>query len=188
LINSELSIFTSFIARRKLQEKEWDIMASGRTLQHLFYSQLQDVYDAEKQILKALPKMAKTATSDELRSAFQRHHDQTQHHVERLRRVFEMLDKTARGKACEAIQGIIEEGEEVMTEAGKGDVADAGLIAAAQAVEHYEIARYGTLKAWAKQLGLQEAVPLFEQTLEEEKETDKLLNKIALSGVNKRAA
>jgi ferritin-like metal-binding protein YciE len=163
-------------------------MASAGTLQELFLSTLQDIYHAEKQILKALPKMAKNATAPELKQAFQHHYDQTEGQVDRLQRVFELINKSARGRTCEAIEGIIEEGKEVMSEAAPGDVLDAGLIAAVQAVEHYEIARYGTLRTWAQQLGMQEAAQLLEQTLQEEKQTDELLSKIAKGSVNRKAA
>ncbi|HZV21694.1 MAG TPA: ferritin-like domain-containing protein [Hyphomicrobiales bacterium] len=163
-------------------------MATVGSLQELFLTTLQDIYHGEKQILRALPKMAKNATSPELKQAFQKHTDQTEQQLDRLQRVFEMLDKSARGRTCEAVEGIIEEGKEVMSEAETPEVMDAGLIAAAQAVEHYEIARYGTLRTWAQQLGMQEAAKLLEQTLQEEKQTDELLNKIALSGVNRKAA
>jgi ferritin-like metal-binding protein YciE len=162
-------------------------MASARSLQELFLSTLQDIYHGEKQILKALPKMAKNATTPELKQAFQHHHEQTEGQVERLQRVFELMNKSARGRTCEAIEGLVEEGKEVMDEAETGEVMDAGLIAAAQAVEHYEIARYGTLRAWAQQLGMQEAARLLEETLQEEKQADELLNKIALSGANRAA-
>jgi ferritin-like metal-binding protein YciE len=163
-------------------------MATARTLQELFLTTLQDIYHGEKQILKALPKMAKNASTPELKQAFQHHLDQTEGQVDRLQRVFELMDKSARGRTCEAIEGLIEEGKEVMSEAEPGQVMDAGLIAAAQAVEHYEIARYGTLRSWAQQLGMQEAAQLLEQTLQEEKQTDELLNKIAKSSVNRKAA
>ena len=163
-------------------------MASAGTLQELFLSTLQDIYHGEKQILKALSKMAKNATNPELKQAFQHHQQQTEGQVERLQRVFEAMDKSARGRTCEAIEGLIEEGKEVMSEAESGEVMDAGLIAAAQAVEHYEIARYGTLVAWADELGMKEAAQLLQQTLQEEKQTDELLNKIALDRVNRKAA
>jgi ferritin-like metal-binding protein YciE len=163
-------------------------MASARTLQELFLATLQDIYHGEKQILKALPKMAKNSTTPELKQAFQHHLEQTEGQVERLQRVFEMMDKSARGRTCEAIEGLVEEGKEVMNEAETGEVMDAGLIAAAQAVEHYEIARYGTLCAWAEELGMKDAVKLLEQTLQEEKQTDALLNKIAMERVNRHAA
>ncbi len=163
-------------------------MPSATTLQELFLTTLQDIYHGEKQILKALPKMAKNASSPELKQAFQHHLDQTEGQVERLQKVFELMNKAARGKTCEAIEGLVEEGKEVMSETESGEVMDAGLIAAAQAVEHYEIARYGTLKSWAQQLGMKEAAQLLEQTLQEEKQTDELLNKIAMSSVNRKAA
>jgi ferritin-like metal-binding protein YciE len=132
--------------------------------------------------------MAKNATTPELKQAFQHHLQQTEGQVERLQRVFEIMDKSARGRTCEAIEGLVEEGKEVMSEAEAGEVMDAGLIAAAQAVEHYEIARYGTLCAWAKELGMKEAAQLLNQTLQEEKQTDELLNKIAMNRVNRQAA
>ncbi len=163
-------------------------MPHARTLQDLFVSTLQDIYHGEKQILKALPKMAKNATTPELKQAFQHHRDQTEGQVERLQRVFELMDLSARGGACEAIEGLVEEGKEVMDEAETGEVMDAGLIAAAQAVEHYEMARYGALCSWAKELGMKEAAKLLDQTLQEEKQTDALLNKIALERVNRKAA
>jgi ferritin-like metal-binding protein YciE len=163
-------------------------MPSASTLQELFLTHLQDIYHGEKQILKALPKMAKSATTPELKEAFQKHHDQTEGQVERLQRVFELMNKSARGKTCEAIEGLVEEGKEVMSETESGEVMDAGLIAAAQAVEHYEIARYGTLCSWAEQLGMKEAAKLLDETLLEEKQTDELLNKIAMRSVNRKAA
>lgn len=163
-------------------------MPSASTLQELFLTHLQDIYHGEKQILKALPKMAKSATTPELKQAFEKHHDQTEGQVERLQRIFELMNKSARGKTCEAIEGLVEEGKEVMTETQSGEVMDAGLIAAAQAVEHYEIARYGTLRSWAEQLGMKEAAKLLGETLAEEKQTDELLNKIAKSSVNRKAA
>ena len=149
-------------------------MASARTLQELFLSTLQDIYHGEKQILKALPKMAKNATTPELKQAFQHHLQQTEGQVERLQRVFEIMDKSARGRTCEAIEGLVEEGKEVMSEAESGGVMDA--------------ARYGTLSAWAEVLGLKEAAQLLKQTLQEEKQTDELLNKIAMQRVNRQAA
>jgi ferritin-like metal-binding protein YciE len=163
-------------------------MAHATTLNELFLTTLQDIYHGEKQILRALPKMAKKVSNPELRSALERHLEETRGQVERLEQVFEMMDKRARGKTCEAIQGLIEEGKEVMEEAEPGEVLDAGLIGAQQAVEHYEIARYGTLRAWAEQLGMRDAAKLLQQTLEEEKRTDELLSKIALNAVNKKAA
>jgi ferritin-like metal-binding protein YciE len=163
-------------------------MTTASTLQDLFLITLQDMYHGEKQILRALPKMAKSASSPDLKQAFEHHADQTEAQVGRLQRVFELMHKSARGRTCEAMEGLIEEGKAVMSEAKSNEVMDAGLIAAAQAVEHYEIARYGTLCSWAQQLGLKEAAHLLKQTLKEEKQTDELLNKIALSGINRKAA
>jgi len=164
-----------------MAEKEKD-------LNELFLDTLKDIYYAEKQILKALPKMAKAANSDELRAAFEKHHGETEGHVERLEQVFELLGKPARGKKCDAIEGIIDEGKEVMEEYADTPALDAGLLAAAQAVEHYEISRYGTLKAWAAKLGMKGAVKLLDQTLAEEKKTDDTLSKIAETAVNYQAA
>ncbi len=163
-------------------------MTTTHNLQELFLSTLQDIYNGEKQILRALPKMAKSASAPELKKAFEHHYKQTEDHIERLQKVFALMDKSARGRTCEAVEGLIEEGKEVMTEAQTPEVMDAGLIAAGQAVEHYEIARYGTLRTWAEQLGMNEAAKLLEQTLKEEKETDKLLTQIAVRGANRKAA
>ena len=159
-----------------------------KTLEVLFHEQLKDIYYAERKILKALPKMARGTQSSELRAAFEKHEEETQIHVERLQQVFELMGKPARGKTCPAIDGILEEGAEILEEYKGSPALDAGLLAAAQAVEHYEIARYGTLKAWAKQLGLAEAVPLLDATLKEEKETDALLSDLADAEVNRKAA
>jgi len=159
-----------------------------KDLSDLFVDTLKDIYYAEKQIYKALPKMAKAANSAQLRAAFERHHDETEVQIERLEKVFEMIGKPARGKKCDAIEGIIDEGKEIMDEYAKTPVLDAGLLAAAQAVEHYEISRYGTLKTWANQLGHEDAVKLIDQTLAEEKKTDEALSKLALSAVNAEAA
>jgi ferritin-like metal-binding protein YciE len=158
-----------------------------KSMQDLFYALLQDVYYAEKQLLKALPKMAKKTANEELETAFLKHRDETERQIERLEKAFEMIDKKPRGKKCDAIIGLIAEGDEVMKEAEDDDVRDAGILAAAQASEHYEIARYGTLCAWAKQLGKPEIARLLHQTLEEEKKTDELLTKIAEKAVNKAA-
>ncbi|MFG1277591.1 ferritin-like domain-containing protein [Xanthobacter autotrophicus] len=163
-------------------------MAQDKSLHDLFTETLKDIYYAEKQILKALPKMAKSAQSPELKSAFQHHQEQTEGQIERLERVFELLGKAARGKHCPAIVGIIDEGKEIMEDFAGSDALDAGLLAGAQAVEHYEISRYGTLKTWAAQLGMQEAVPLLEATLKEEEETDALLTRLANADVNRKAA
>lgn len=163
-------------------------MAQAKSLHDLFSDTLKDIYYAEKQILRALPKMAKSAQSQELKTAFLKHQEQTEGQIERLEQVFEMLGKAARGKHCPAIVGIVDEGKEIMEDFAGTDALDAGLLSAAQAVEHYEIARYGTLKTWAAQLGLADAVPLLEATLEEEKETDLLLSRLASADVNKKAA
>jgi len=157
-------------------------------LEDLFLTTLKDIYHGEKQIVRALPKMAKRAESEELRSALEHHLEETEGQVERLERVFKLMDRPARGEVCEAIQGLIKEGEEVMQKARDGAVCDAGMIAAAQAIEHYEIARYGTLIAWAKQLGMVEASELLEETLAQEKKADAQLNRVALEKVNRKAA
>ncbi len=162
--------------------------AKEKTLNDLFLETLKDTYHAEKQILRALPKMAKSAQSDQLRQAFEKHRDETEVHIERLEQVFEALGKPARTKTCDAILGIIEESKEMMDEFRGSDALDAGLVSAAQAVEHYEISRYGTLKTWAGQLGMKDAVRLLEQTLQEEKKTDQLLTQIAEAAANKEAA
>ncbi len=161
---------------------------SEKNLNALFLDTLKDIYYAEKQIYKSLPKMAKAASSDQLRNAFEKHHDETEGHIERLERIFELLGKPARGKKCDAIEGILDEGEEIMDEYKDAPALDAGLLAAAQAVEHYEISRYGTLKSWADKLGINEAVKLLDQTLAEEKKTDDTLSKIAVSAINAEAA
>ncbi len=158
-----------------------------KTSDDLFLHFLQDIYYAERQILKALPKMAKAAENDKLKQAFTLHREQTEHHVERLQQVFEAIGKRARGTTCEAIQGLIEEGEDVVGEFEQGPVRDAGLAACAQAVEHYEIARYGALIAWAKAGGHQNVVRLLEETLAEEKQTDSQLNQLANSEINPKA-
>ena len=159
-----------------------------KLLDDLFHDTLKDIYYAERQILKALPKMARGAQSERLREAFETHREQTQTHVERLQQVFEILGKSPRGKTCPAIDGIIEEGEEVMSAFKGAPALDAGLIAAAQAVEHSEIARNGTLRQWAQQLGLKDAAALLSQTLDEESQTDELLTEIAESEANREAA
>src|SRR4029077_14906772 len=162
-------------------------MASEKNLQELFHETLKDIYFAEKKILSALPKMAKAAQSEELKAAFEKHETETEEHVARLEKVFEEIDETPRAKTCDAIMGIIEEGQEVMKEFKGAPALDAGLLAAAQGVEHYEIARYGTLKTWAAELGLDQAVRLLESTLAEEKKTDETLTELAESGVNQHA-
>src|SRR5690348_7110405 len=164
-----------------------ELMASENSLQELFHDTLKDIYFAERKILSALPKMAKAAHSKELKAAFEKHETETEEHVARLEKVFEEIDEAARGKTCDAIMGIIEEGQEVMKEFKGTPALDAGLLAAAQAVEHYEIARYGTLKTWAAELGLNQAVKLLETTLSEEKKTDETLTELAQSEVNQHA-
>jgi ferritin-like metal-binding protein YciE len=163
-------------------------MPKMKSMEDLFYGLLQDIYYAEKQLLKALPKMAKNASSPELGKALLQHRDETETQVQRLDQAFEMIDRRAKGQKCEAIVGLVEEGEEVIKNAEDDDVRDAGIVGAAQAVEHYEIARYGTLCAWAKQMGKPEIARLLHQTLEEEKKADVLLTKIAEQQVNKAAA
>ncbi|MCX5495838.1 ferritin-like domain-containing protein [Kaistia dalseonensis] len=158
-----------------------------KDLNDLFYETLKDIYFAEKQILRALPKMAKAAQNPVLRDAFMKHHEETEGHRERLDQVFELIGKPARGKTCDAIMGILEEGTEIMEDFEGTDALDPGLIGAAQAVEHYEISRYGTLKSWAEQLGLGDAAKLLDATLAEEKSTDAALSKLA-PRVNQKAA
>jgi ferritin-like metal-binding protein YciE len=158
-----------------------------KNLKELFHETLKDIYFAEKKILSALPKMAKAAQSGQLKAAFEKHERETEEHVDRLEKVFAELDETPRGKTCDAIVGIIEEGQEVMKEFKGKPALDAGLLAAAQAVEHYEIARYGTLKTWAGELGMNQSLKLLDNTLSEEKKTDESLSKLAESGVNQHA-
>jgi ferritin-like metal-binding protein YciE len=165
---------------------EKNLMAE-KNLQKLFHETLKDIYFAEKRILTALPKMAKAARSEELRAAFQKHERETEEHVARLEQIFAEMDELPRGKTCDAILGIIEEGQDVMNEFKGKPALDAGLLAAAQAVEHYEIARYGTLKTWAAELGFDQAVNLLDTTLGEEKKTDETLTELAQSGVNQHA-
>lgn len=161
--------------------------ASTKDLEDLFLDGLKDIYYAEKKILKALPKMAKGAASEEVSAAFEKHRMETEGQVDRLEQVFELLDKPARGKTCPAIDGILEEGSEILEEYKGAPAIDAGLVAAAQAVEHYEIARYGTLIAWAGQLGMNDAVKLLQATLKEESSTDEALSALGQGGVNERA-
>jgi ferritin-like metal-binding protein YciE len=159
-----------------------------KNLDDLFLHTLKDILYAEKQILKALPKMEKKASSQELKKAFAQHREETEGQLERLEKVFDSIGKPARGAKCDAIIGIIDEAEEIMGEVDDPDTLDAAMVASAQAVEHYEITRYGTLITWAKQLGHNEAVKHLEETLKEEKNTDALLTKMAESQVNKKAA
>ena len=158
-----------------------------KQLDELFHDTLKDIYFAEKKILATLPKMAKAAQADELKKAFEKHKTQTEGHIERLEKVFSIIDKKPQGKTCAAIVGITDEGAEIMDEYKGSPALDAGLLAAAQAVEHYEISRYGTMKTWATELGLADAAKLLGQTLEEEKQTDADLTEIAESVVNQEA-
>jgi ferritin-like metal-binding protein YciE len=161
--------------------------ASTKVLEDLFLDGMKDIYYAEKKITKALPKMAKAAESEELAAGFEKHLAETETQVERLEQAFELVGKPARGKTCPAIDGILEEGEEIMQEYKGAPAHDAGLLAAAQSVEHYEIARYGTLIAWAEQLGMGEVAELLKATLAEEEATDEVLTQLGESGVNERA-
>jgi len=162
-------------------------MAKDKELKDLFLDTLKDIYFAEKKILSSLPKMAKAAQSDELRAAFEKHEGETDGQVERLEQVFALIGESPKGKTCDAIVGILDEGKEIMGEYKGMPALDAGLLAAAQAVEHYEISRYGTLKCWAKELGYGEAVKLLDATLKEEKNTDSTLSQLAESDVNVHA-
>lgn len=159
-----------------------------RSMEDLFLHTLKDIYYAERQILRALPRMMKKAGSPELKQALEKHRDETERQIERLQKVFESVDAAARGIKCEAIEGIISEAEHLAEEIEDKEVLDAGLIGSAQAVEHYEITRYGTLIAWAEQLGMKDAVKLLSETLEEEKRTDRLLSELAEQRINRQAA
>lgn len=162
-------------------------MATTKTLDDLFYETLKDIYYAERQIVKALPKMARGAQDPKLKAAFEAHKEETEGQIERLKQIFEILGKRAQGKTCDAIEGILSEGEEILDEFKGTPALDAGLLAAAQAVEHYEISRYGTLRAWAQQLGMKDAAKLLEETLKEESKADDLLTNIAEHAVNMAA-
>jgi ferritin-like metal-binding protein YciE len=159
-----------------------------KTLDDLFYEHLKDVYFAERQIFKTLPKMAKGATEPALKEAFLHHRKETESQIQRLEQVFELIDKPARGKTCEAIKGILEEGSETLDDFEGSPALDAGLIADGQAVEHYEMARYGTLISWATQMGKRDVVTLLKENLKEEEAADLLLSKIASQSANKKAA
>jgi len=162
-------------------------MAKDKTLKDLFHDTLKDIYSAEKKILSALSKMAKAAQNEALKAAFEKHRRETEGQVKRLEEVFELLKEKPHAKTCEAIIGIVKEGQEVMEEYRGSCALDAGLLAVAQAVEHYEICRYGTLKTWAEELGLNQAVKLLDATLAEEKKTDAALTQLAESVVNQEA-
>jgi ferritin-like metal-binding protein YciE len=159
-----------------------------KTLNDLFLAHLKDIYYAEKKIFRTLPKMVKAANDAELKKAFTTHREETQGQIERLEQVFEMIGKRAQTKPCEAINGIVAEGEETIEEFGESHAIDAGLVAAGQAVEHYEMARYGALAAWAGQLGMPEAAALLNETLQEEMKAEKLLTQIGASKADKTAA
>ena len=160
---------------------------SAGTLNDLFHDTLKDIYYAERKILRALPKMARAAEAEAVREAFLKHRDETETHMERLQEVFEILGKRPQGKTCPAIDGILEEGQEIIEEMKEKPGLDAGLLAAAQAVEHYEMARYGTLRRWAETLGLKDAAKLLDQTLQEEAATDEALSALAEGDANARA-
>jgi ferritin-like metal-binding protein YciE len=162
-------------------------MAKTKMLQDLFLDTLKDIYFAEKKILTALPKMAKAAQSPDLQAAFEKHEGETEQQVSRLEQVFQSIGETPKGKTCDAIMGILDEGKEIMDEYKGMPALDAGLLAAAQAVEHYEMSRYGTLKCWASELGYKDAVKLLDATLTEEKKTDAALTQLAESEVNSHA-
>jgi ferritin-like metal-binding protein YciE len=161
--------------------------AATKGLEDLFLDGLKDLYYAEKKILKALPKMAKGAQSEDVSAAFEKHHKETEGQVDRLEQVFQILGERAQGKTCPAIDGILEEGEEILEEYKGAPALDAGLISAAQAVEHYEIARYGTLVAWAGSLGMSDTAELLQATLDEETATDEALTALGEGGVNDAA-
>jgi ferritin-like metal-binding protein YciE len=160
---------------------------ADKTLDTLFHDTLKDIYYAERKILKSLPKMQRAAQSPELKAAFEKHKEQTEGQIERLQQVFEIIGKPARGKTCDAIEGILAEGDEIAEEYKDTAALDAGLLAAAQAVEHYEITRYGTLKRWATVLGMDDAAKLLDETLQEESQTDEDLTAIADAAVNAEA-
>ena len=158
-----------------------------KKLNDLFHDTLKDVYFAEKKILTALPKMMKAAQNEALKAAFEKHLGETEGQVERLEQVFSIIEEKPQGKTCDAIMGIVKEGEGIIEEYKNSPALDAGLLAVAQAVEHYEISRYGTLKAWAEELGREDAANLLDETLEEEKDTDAALSELAESVINQQA-
>jgi ferritin-like metal-binding protein YciE len=189
-VNASVEHSLASAARRdasNLSIEREPIMPKVATMDELFIEEIRDLYDAEKQLTKALPKMAQAASSDDLRSAFEEHLGQTQQHVRRLEQIFESLDEKGTGKKCAAMAGLIKEGEEVASETEETSVRDAGLIAAAQKVEHYEISGYGSARTHAGVLGHGDAARLLEQTLKEEKETDEKLNDLAESMINEEA-
>jgi ferritin-like metal-binding protein YciE len=162
---------------------------SMKNLEELFVHFLRDMYYAEKQVLKTLPKLARKADSDDLRKAFEAHHSETETQIANLEKVFEMLDLKARGETCAAMDGILEEGQDIVTETTDADARDAGMIASAQAVEHYEITRYGTMVAWANELGRKDAAPrLLQANLDQEYAADRKLSELAEKRLNREAA
>ncbi len=163
-------------------------MAAMKSMEDLFLHTLKDIYHAEKLVLRVMPKMMKQASSPELKQAFEKHHTETEKQIERLDQVFEECNSAARGVRCEAMDGILAEAKDMMEEVEDPEVRDAGLVAAAQSIEHYEISRYGTLAAWAQQLGMKNAPKLLQQTLEEEKKADRFLSELALKKINQKAA
>jgi ferritin-like metal-binding protein YciE len=179
-------VITTNTDTRKIKKEKGNDMKLD-TLQKLYVDELRDLYNAENQLLKALPKMAKAASSEELKNAFEKHLEQTEMHVQRLEQVFEELDQTPKGKTCRAMKGLIQEGSEILEEEGDPSVLDAGIIVAAQKVEHYEIAGYGSVRTFAELLGQQKAVELLQTTLDEESEANELLNGLAESIVNPEA-
>jgi ferritin-like metal-binding protein YciE len=182
-----LESLRNFTPPRTSSHGNWRTKRAVKHLSELLLDTLKDIYYAEKKILSTLPKMAKAAQSSDLKAAFEKHEGETEGQIERLEQVFEIIGALPRGKKCDAIEGIIDEGKEIMQEYKGSPALDAGLLAAAQAVEHYEISRYGTLKTWAAKLGHQQAVSLLDQTLQQEKKTDADLSKIAETGVNAEA-
>ena len=158
-----------------------------KQLDELFHDTLRDIYYAEKKILSALPKMAKAAHNDDLRAAFEKHKTETEGQIDRLEQVFALIEEKPQGKKCAAIEGILEEGQEIIKEYKGSPALDAGLVSSAQAVEHYEIARYGTLRTWAEELGLNQAMKLLQQTLDQEEATDRALTELAEAVVNQEA-
>lgn len=162
-------------------------MSSLNSLKDLYLDELRDLYNAESQITKALPKMAKAASSSELKRAFERHLTQTEGHIARLEQIFQNMDVAPKGKVCKAMQGLVEEGEELLKQKADPEVMDAGLISIAQRVEHYEIAGYGCVRTYAEELGEKKSVSLLQETLNEEKETDQKLTQLAESRINQKA-
>jgi ferritin-like metal-binding protein YciE len=179
-------VITTNTDTRKIKKEKGNDMKLD-TLQKLYVDELRDLYNAENQLLKALPKMAKAASSEELKNAFEKHLEQTETHVQRLEQVFEELDQTPKGKTCRAMKGLIQEGSEILEEEGDPSVLDAGIIVAAQKVEHYEMAGYGSVRTFAELLGQQKAAELLQTTLDEESEANELLNGLAESIVNPEA-